>query len=112
MDILLTYIHSITISTGTNYINIGHFGDFRVGECYLKRRKKCYRGTDYNSDGAILTSDYDAPVMGSFENLNTEFDDYKDDLVLEDIEEEVKTSYPNINVTPLNPKISSFTQGG
>ena len=30
--------------------------------------------------------------MGSFENLNTEFDDFKEDLILEDVEEEeVKT---------------------
>ncbi len=51
--------------------------------------------------------------MGSFENLNIEFDDYKDDLVFEDIEEEeVKTSHLNLNATSLNPKKSSFAQGG
>ena len=78
----------------------------------MKDGKKCYRDTNYNSDGAILTSYCDAPAMGSFENLNTEFDDYKDDLVLEDIEEEVKTSNLNLNATPLNPKTSTFAQGG
>jgi len=51
--------------------------------------------------------------MGSFENLNTEFDDYKEDLVLEDIEEEeMKTSYLDLNATAFNPETSSIAQGG
>ena len=38
VDILLTYIHSITISTG-NYIYITRHGDVEVGEKYLKDGK-------------------------------------------------------------------------
>ena len=61
-----------------------------------ERIKKGDRDTWYTPDGTICLSNYDAPAMGSFENLNTEFDDYKKDLVLEDIEEEeVKTNLNN-----------------
>jgi len=66
-----------------------------VGERYL-RKMVFTRETQYERDGTIFGSNYVAPVMGSFDNLNTEFDDYKEDLVLEDIEEvEVETNLNN-----------------
>jgi len=43
--------------------------------------------------------------MDYFNNSNTEFDDYKEDLVLEDIEgEEAMTSFVTLNDHPFNSK--------
>ena len=69
-----------------NFINIYDDGRVYVAEGYMKDGKISHRGTTYYTDDTIGSSDYDAPAIGFFENLNTEFDDYKDDLVLEDTE--------------------------
>ena len=77
-DIYIRYYHYGRRTFG-NWIIIWRNGKVSVGERDFKDKY-----TNYDLDGTVNYSDYDAPAMGSFENLNTEFDDFKDDLVLEE----------------------------
>ena len=50
--IMIQYWNNGGDAPGTNYIEIWPNSTmFKVGECYMKDGYRCYRGTQYNTDG-------------------------------------------------------------
>ncbi len=72
-----------------------------MGEKYVEDGGPRDRYKFYHSNGTISYSRYTSPAMAVFDNSNTEFDDFKDDLVLGAPEEEVKTSLTNLSQNEL-----------